>query len=75
MIKDGSVTIRLIQYVGDKTAFVPRVHGNCALDSDPDYRRTFPSVLKKVKTSCSGDSNPSTTFKRNQTCGQRKYAG
>ncbi|XP_033763353.1 uncharacterized protein LOC117344636 [Pecten maximus] len=65
MMKKGTVTYRFIQYIGDETIFVPRVHGN-GTDGN-DYRRTFPSVLKQVKSVSSSDSNPSSVFKRNQT--------
>ena len=70
MLKQGSVTYRFVQYIGDETCFVPRVHGNGI--NGHNYRRTFPSVLRHVKESSSSDSNPSSVFKKNQTGNQVK---
>ena len=58
-------TLKLVEYLGDETKYVPRPHGN-QKDPHGDYRRTLPSILRQMEKQ-THTKNPMDTYREMTT--------
>ena len=54
--------LQVVEYIGDKTVYKPRPHGNAKGKMGSEYQRTAPSVLKEINEQLKSGSSVSSTY-------------
>ena len=68
--------LQLIQYIGNENVYKPRVHGNTKHNTNSEYIRTAPSIIKEIgKKLESGTSVSNTYTSMVQKCNKSSVQG